>query len=282
MLNIIPELWAQEIILMLQKGLVAAAIANRDVTGVIADKGSKLHIIGAGDVNVDDYPDTEDITYQDTDDTDAELEIDIDKYFAIKVEDKDRKQAAVSWEAIYASRGGYKLRDAIDVLLLAEYANATLNNYETGSTPWQLGAAGTDVPALFASIAKQLDDADAPAAGRFVVFPPIAIQAIRLYVSGRATAWGDQIALNGQVGQFLGFDVFMSRNCTTASSVIHGLAGVRGQNIAYAQQVNPEDIESLRLEGRFATGVRGRVLAGIKTYRPATLVDVNLNETLLA
>jgi len=90
------------------------------------------------------------------------------------------------------------------------------------------------------------------------------------------------VAKNGKIANFLGYDVYMSRNCYTANSVIHGLAGIKGDNFAYAQQIDPDSIESLRLQGRMATGVRGRVLAGVKTYRPGTLIDVNLNSTLLA
>jgi len=265
-----------------KRALFAADIANRALAGAIAAKGDKLHIIGAGDVTTAAYPETADISYADPTDTDTELEINIDRYFGIKVEDKDRLQANVSWEQIYSSRGGYKLRDDIDTLLLAEYANAALDSYESSTTPWQLGVAGADVPAFFAALSKQLDDVDAPGAGRFVILPSIGIQAIRLYVAGRNTSWGDQVAQNGKVGNLLGFDIYMSRNCAVVNTTVHGLAGVKGMNIAYAQQINPGSIESLRLEGRFATGVRGRVLAGIKTYRPGTLIDVNLNTTLLA
>lgn len=282
MAHIKPELWAQEIILTLKKMLPAASVCNTNLAGDITKKGDKLHIIGAGSVSTAAYPDSENITYADPSDTDTELEIDIDQYFAIKVEDKDRKQAAVSWEQIYAGQGAYKLKDDIDTQIMLEYANAGLDSYETGTTPWQWGAAGADVPKFFAALHKQLDDAKAPRVGRYVILPSIAIQALTLYASSRNTNWGDQVTLNGFAGNMFGFEVFMSANCYTESSVVHGLAGVKGYGMAFAQQINPDDIESLRLEGRFATGVRGRVLAGVATYQSGIMVDINLNTTLLA
>jgi hypothetical protein len=104
------------------------------------------------------------------------------------------------------------------------------------------------------------------------------MQAIRRYFAGRATQLGDTVLQNGFVGQVMGLDLYMSNNCTSG----HGLAGVKQDNIALAIQIKPENFENVRLEGRFADGVRGRLLAGIKTYRTATLIDVNLNTTIMA
>lgn len=281
-MNIVPEVWAQEIKEQLQKSLVAATIADQNVAGEINKKGDVLHIITAGDVAVSDYHESDNITYEDPTDTESQLVINIDKYFAFKVEDAARKQANSPWEGIYQTRGAYKLRDSIDALLMAEYASAGLDSYETGTTAWQVGASGSEIPNLFAAIDKQLNDADAPMEGRYIILPTIGIQACKLYASSRGTTFGDTVLQNGMVGKMLGFDVFVSRNCVSGGGVVHGLAGVKGNGIAYAQQIGPEDIEPIRMEGRFASGIRGRVLGGIKTYRPGIVVDVNLNTTLLA
>lgn len=281
MTYIVPELWAQEIIRQLEKSLVGAAIANRGIAGAIETKGDILWIIAAGEVATGDYPDTDNITYEAPSDTGTYLTVNIDKYFAFKVEDKEKKQANVSWQQIYAERGGHNLRDDIDALILAEYANATLDSYETGTTAWALGTAGADVPALMAALTKQLNDAKAPQEGRYFVMPSICMQAFQLYFSSRATNLGDQVLANGFVGRAFGFDLYMSLNCA-GTTTLHGLAGAKQHSIAYAQQIDPTSVEELRLEGRMASGIRGRVLAGIKTFRPATLINVNLNATLLA
>jgi hypothetical protein len=110
----------------------------------------------------------------------------------------------------------------------------------------------------------------------------IAIQALTLYAASRATNFGDASSLNGYVGRMFGFDVYTSNKCPVVSTTVHGVAGVKGDGIAGAVAIPPTEVEEIRLEGRFASGVRARALYGWKVYRPTVLVDVNLNTTLLA
>lgn len=283
MTNIIPEVWAMEMIQLLEKSLAAAQIANRDIAGEINNVGDVLHIIGQSDVTVGNYPASGNITYNETSDTDTELVINIDKYFGLKFEDKAKIQAAFDFQSPYVRRATYKLRDEIDQLLMAEYANAGIVSYATGTTAWQFTySTCANVPNFFAKIHKELDDAYASRMGRYMIVSPAVLEAFVTYFAQRSTVFGDNIAQNGYIASAMGFDLYLSNNCVTADSKIHCMAGVKGDSIAYAQQINPESIEMLRSEGRFADLVRGRVLAGIKTYRPDTLVDVVINETAIA
>jgi hypothetical protein len=280
MTNAKQELWAKTMIALLKTKLVAEAICNPSV--VLNAATSKFHIIGAGEVTVTNYDEDTDISYQDPSDTDTEFTFNLDKYFGVMVKDTDVNQTEISWESIYADRGAYGCVKALDASVFADHAAAGLDNYETGTTPWQLGSAGADVPALFASVGAQLDAADAPQEGRYIVLPPAGIQAIRLYGASKNSSFGDQVLMNGMVGNFMGFSVFMSNNLTTVTTTIHGLAGVARENVAWKMQIDPSSIEQIRAQGRFANLIRGRIRAGHKVYRAGTLIDVNLNTTLLA
>lgn len=274
------ELWAKNMVALLKTQLVAEGICNPNV--VLNTKTSKFHIIGAGEVAIADYDEDADITYVAPADTDTEFTWNVDKYFGIFVKDTDVNQTEIPWESIYADRGAYGCMKALDGSVFADYASATLKSYETGTTPWQLGTAGADVPAFFASLHQQLDAVDAPDVGRFIVLPSVGIQAIRLYNAGKNSIWGDKVLENGVVGDFMGMSVKKSNNLTTAASTIHGLCGVEKDSIAWKVQVDPNSIEMLRAQGRFGNLVRGRVRAGHKVYRAGTLIDVCLNSTLLA
>jgi len=280
MTNAKQELWAKTIVALLKTKLVSAGICNPNV--VLNTKTSKFHIVGAGEVTVSDVNEDADLTYAEPSDTDVEFTWNVDKYFGILVKDTDTNQTEINWESLYADRGAYAAMKALDAAVFADHASLGLTNYETGTTPWQLGADGADTAKLFASVGAQLDAADAPQEGRYIVLPPAGIQAIRLYGAGKNSGFGDKMLANGQVGMFLGFQVFMSNNLTNASSVIHSFAGVAGDGIAWKVQIDPESIESMRAQGRFATLIRGRVRAGHKVYRSGITVDVNLNSTVLA
>lgn len=275
------EKWAPDMTKLLEGSLVGAAVGNLNV--VVNGAMAKCHIVGAGDVTVFDVDDDTDIEYQDVTDTDTEFEWNLDKGFGILIKDADKAQTEIDFAPIYSARGAYGLKKALDTAFLANYASAGLDSYETGTTAWQIGAAGADVPALFASILRQLEDAEMQdGAQPYLVAPPILIQGIRLYAASKNTSWGDSVTLNGMVDKFMGVDVYRSTNLTTSGGVIHALAGVTGDNIAMKTLIAPESMEQMRAQGRWGTLVRGRCKAGTKVYRSDTLIDVNLNETLLA
>lgn len=280
MTNAKQELWAKNIVSLLKTKLVAEAICNPNV--VTNPKTAKFHIVGAGEVSAGAYDEDADITYAEPSDTDIEFTWNVDQYFGILVKDTDTLQTEINWESIYADRGAYACMKALDASVFADHASAGLDSFETGSTPWQLGTAGADVPGFLAALNKQLDDADVADEGRFLVLPSIGIQALRLYFASRATPFGDVVVQNGFVGNAMGFGVYKSNNLTTANSVVHGLCGAKQDSIAWKVQVDPNSIEQLRSQGRFANLIRGRVRAGHKVYRSAALIDVNLNTTLLA
>ena len=283
MANVIPELWSTTIVEPLKEELVGAGICNMTIASRLNSQGDQFHIPLAADVSTSAYTEASTtITYEDPTDTVSTLTIDQDQYAAIKLSDEEILQAGANWQTAYAMRMAHNLADDIDEQILAQYASAGTISYETGTTDWTLGADGSGFPTLIAALHRILDNANASKRGRFVVLPSNAIEAYRLHVGAKATALGDEVTRNGVVGQYFGMDIIHSNNLTNETSTNHGLAGVRSDSIACAIQVDPSNIESLRLEGKFATGIRARAKWGSVVYRPATLIDVSLNEALLA
>lgn len=281
-MNIVPEVWAREMIEQLPKYTALADVANI-LSAEVARKGDKLHIIGADAISVNSYHASDNITYASAADTDNTLEINTDYYAAVKIEDETARQAPIDIMPVYARDMARKLAEQweADGLSVA-YQGAGLDSYETGTTPWALGSAGADVPAFLTSVNKQLDDAGAPRQGRYMILPTIGVQALTLYAASRATNFGDTASLNGYVGRMFGFDIFTSSKCAVVSTTVHGIAGIRGDGLAGAVAVPPSEVEEIRLEGRFASGIRSRALYGWKVYRSGIVVDLNLNTTLLA
>lgn len=281
-MNVVPEIWAKEIIEQLPLYTALGSVA-KIVTGEINRKGDQLHIIGADAVSVAAYPASDNITYAAAADTDNTLAIDTDYYGAVKIEDDTARQSPIDIMPIYARDIARKLAEQWEADgLAAAYANAGLNSYETGTTDWQLGTGGADVPAMLTGINKLLDDNGAPRAGRYIILPTIGVQALTLYAASKATTFGDTASTNGYVGRMFGFDVYTSNKCAVVSTTVHGVAGVKDDGIAGAIAIPPTEVEEIRLEGRFASGVRARALYGWKVFRSTVLVDVNLNTTLLA
>lgn len=288
----IPKLVLANMVIRARKNLVAAGFCNTSVTVELKEKGDRLTINTLGEVTSQDTDETTPMTYGDVESAGTDLDITMDKTVSLKIKDKEKAQIAASGqslEAAYAARMIYVLNDDIDQLVLGKHGDCA-NFYETGTTPWQWGATAADVPAFFAAGHKTMDDANCEGTGRFMCLPNVAIQGIRLYLSGRQTNMGDAAVRPGLAFNepIYGFWIFQSPNCVTVSTTVHGIMGnmpdigegVPG-GIALAVQINP-NIEKLRLEGFWADGLRARATAGACVFKADRVFDVNLNTSLLA
>lgn len=281
--NILPEVWRNVVLAGLRKDLPAEMVCNTRFKEEVWGKGDTLHILGLGTLTDNDYG-AGNITYEDITDTDTTLLIDKSRYVAFKDEDAEKAKTNVDYMTELMTDMGYQLGDYWDGLVMAEYANAGLDSYSTGTTAWEItNGTAANLPALMGGIKRQLKAANAPAGDVYFIAPPEIEEAITLYFGskGPGSDYSDQYSQNANyAGRFFGVNVFSSNNCVTASSVTHGLAGVVGTSIALADDVITD--EAIRLEGRIATGYRALSIGGIKTYRSAISIDVNLNETVIA
>ncbi len=272
------EVWATSIQGLLENASVANAVANRNV--VPNDAGDKFHILGISDVSVAAYTQGSGLTYNDPTGTDVEFTFNIDNVVPLVAYDKDVQQSSVDWQMLYADRAGHKLRDAFDAAVFADYASAA--DLNDGVDAFTVGTDASGVPAMFARIAKILNEANLPQEGRYVVIDPAMKEAIDIWASSKGSSFGDQVSINGFAGNLFGLNVYVSNNLTTATSVVHGLAGVRGWGLATADLINPEDVEVIRDKDEYANFIRTRHVAGHKIYKATEIFDLQVADAPLA
>lgn len=276
-----PTIWAANILAVLQKDLVFASpmITNRNYEGLISGEGDRVKILQIGDVDVNDYDENTDITYQNVSGAAQWLDIDQKKVFAIKIDDIDDVQSNVDLMAAYSQQAAYKISDTVDTSIAGLYVNAGITtNLGTTAAPLTVTAADSTggnvgVLELLRRIGTALDKNKVPNAGRYVVMSPdiawrLAERNVQLY----NVMQSQQAADNGFVGNFYGFNIFKSNNVadvgTTAAPKQKIVAGT---NIAitFASQISK--IETLRLQGGFKSAVRGLYVYGRKVVRPEAL-----------
>jgi len=281
--NVLPEVWRNVVLAGLRKNLPAELICNKKFKEEVWGKGDTLHILGLGALTDKEYEGTT-ITYEALSDTDTTLLINKQQYVAFVDEDAVKAKTNVEYKTELMTDAGYQLGDYWDNLVMAEYANAGLDSFATGSTPWQITfQTAANLPSLFGALKRQLKVANAPVGEVYFIAPPQIEEAITLYYGnkGPGSNLSDAYAQNANfMGKYFGVNVFTSNNCVTGSSVTHGLAGVMGTSIALANDVITD--EAIRLEGIFGTGTRMLSIGGVKTYRSAISIDVNLNEVVIA
>jgi len=269
--NFVPEVWAAELLVALEKSLVYAApgVVNRDYEGEISQFGDTVHITGLAEPTINTYTPHTDINIEDVDDNTQALLINQAKYFAFEVDDLERRQARNGGAVLteQARKAAYKLRDTADQYVASLMAAATTPGSEVSIS------SSSEAYDLLVDLSVALDEANVPSEGRWVIVTP-AFHG-HLLKDSRFVAAGDAAAAstraNGVVGTAAGFTVRKSNNApagaTTGKLIIAGYPGAT----TYAEQI--VSTEAFRMEKRFADGVKGLHLYGSKVVRPTALAS---------
>lgn len=275
--NYIPELWSARLLANLDKNLVLgnAPIINRDWEGEIKNVGDTVHIQRPGAIAVNAYnPASTTVSYETPTSTTRALVIDQDQYFAFQVDDLAQVQANVELVDRYTQRAAYALADKIDQFIAALYTDSS-----AGDVPLTL-ASGDYYEALVQA-GQNLDEKNVPRAGRWHVTNPAGYAALLKHDAFiHATASGDSVLRTGQVGSVAGFTIYVSNNLVTVDGeggdpdTVKGLYGTDAA-ITFAQQLLGSP-EAIRLEGKIADAVRGRVAYGAKVVEPNALGTITL------
>lgn len=275
-----PTIIGQELVQVLEKSLVSAAVCNRSYEGEVRDMGSAVKICGVSALSSANY--TGSVSYSALDVTSATMNIDIARYVAFDLDDVNATQSAPDLWTPYVQNAGYTLASYIDSKVLEEAGtNAGNNSYRTGTTAWTAGSSGAYIPKMFADIHAKLDAANVPQANRYVIVNPSVRQGLQIWAAGKDSQFASGVQQNGFMGQFMGLNVFVSNNLDAdGSSQPQAVAGSAGLGIALVVQLTKSEI--VRRDAAFADAYRALVLAGTKAYQTAALVRVILSATFLS
>jgi hypothetical protein len=286
--NFSPTLYSKKAQLAFRKTSVVQAVTNTDYYGEISEFGDTVRIIKEPDITVNAYQRGTTVTAQDLQDDDITLTVDQANYFAFRVDDIEKSQSHVNWEALASSRAGYKMRDAMDSEVLthmtAQVPTAQLEG--DASTPATIGHGTQDFSPIqmINRFGRFLDMNDVPEEGRWLVCDPVFLELLRdenskLLDSDYAQEESN-ILRNGMVTRrpVYGFTLYKSRNLPVEGSGAMASGSGNGNwllaghmsSTATAEQINKT--ESYRDPDTFADVVRGLHLYGRSVLRTEALV----------
>lgn len=287
--NFVPELWSAAIQLPFEKGLVFGqpTIANRKYEGQIRQMGDAVNITTIGDPTIRPYDKDSDITVEDVTDGTLKLTIDQGDYFAFRVNDVDKVQAAGDFQGPATQRASYGLKDKVDLYIASlfnltapnggPHADNRLGNVSVinGTGTGKAGSGQTTAWNVLVDLQNRLNKKSVPTDGRYAVIDPDFLSALEHDPRfSRVDASGSSETLrNGMVGRAAGFDILVSNNTVKASSRSLVVAGIPDA-LSFANQL--VETEALRSQARFADIVRGLNVYGAKITRPDGLATANV------
>lgn len=280
-----PEIWSREVIRNFDANSVMMGIVNTKYEGEIRAAGDAVKIQTLGSVSVGSYTAQTDMTTL-TNLTPATQTLNIDqmKYFAFEVDDVEQAQSNVDFLSGYTARAGVAMANAIDALLLAEYANAH-TTVGTDAVPIDLSSTAIDVYDQIIDLNTYLDEHYIPTVDRYLVVPPRVAAVMKkndLFVQASQSGDGGALLRTGQIGQIAGMTIVVSSNIasvdhdsSTSTPNIFPCLALTKDAITFAMQLTK--VEAVRPSLRFTTIVKGLAVFGYKTVVPTAMVAWKVN-----
>jgi hypothetical protein len=230
-----PTYWSKIMGIKLYKKNVFRNIASFREEAVLTN-GQKVDRPYRADIYVQPYVKGTALTAQDITATSDQLTV--DKVFAslIYVDDVDKIQnkwdAASAWSDEVVTRLSNQI-DA-DCLYLATSANDTvdyndLDSAQTAGLPIVLTT--SNVLNMFAVTSRKLSVNNVDGANRFFVISPQVKQVLLTYLAGRESILGDRTGEAGNIGRYMGFDLYESNNLTAVVRITPSASPTDGQTL---------------------------------------------------
>lgn len=254
--------------------------------GEISSYGDTVNIVREPQIDVYDY--TRGATITNTALTDEELVLIVDqaKAFQFKIDDIENRFSNINWQSLASDNAAYKLKDAMDVNVLAAMKAGALaaNNYGSTTDVIDVGFGSGEVDPLdvLARQARLLDEQNVPEENRWFVAEPKFYEELAKTSSKLLSVdynQGDGGLKNGLIasGQLRGFKMYKSQNLPsftpTGTSAAFGAQKIcmAGHMSATACASALTTVETVRDTTTFADIVRGLLVWGRKVLRPESL-----------
>lgn len=232
-----PEYWSKRMQIIRFKEPVYRAITSMEERSTLND-GDVVHRPFRSKLRNVAYSKGTAITINDVTTTDESLTVNVARVAPFYVDDLDKVQN--KWDAAnkFADDAGRILELFIDGDVLGEYANADLSidDGDIGGTSGNAAVISTsNITKLFAAASKKLTRNNVSTAKRFAVITPSVHQILVERLEGKDTALGDSTGMNGNVGKYMGFDLFVSNQVAYTST--------------WTPADNPSDGDTVTIEG---------------------------------
>lgn len=241
-----------------------------------------VKILAVGDPTIGNYTGKNPINYEEMSDDSQDLVIDVQKYFAFRVNDVDKAQSVPGLPEKYQQKAMKALalaREKFVGALVAGKAQSSADA-EAGNTNYKDGAV-TIITAESNSkehIKEAIDEAIVTLREKnfdnsgIVEIDPRNYKTFKNELIELKTA-NDELIKRGVVGEYDGFDVKSTNNIYQDSEYTYAI--VRSNKaIAFAAQIN--EVEAGRMEGYFSDYVRGLDTYGGKIIAQDELVCVKI------
>lgn len=238
-----------------------ASITEVITTPPTSVEGKTMKFNKAGSVAIKDYAGS--VAWDEIATTDVDLNMDQKKYFAFTVDDVDKVQAAGDLVDAHVQNASAGVQENTDSYVLGLYTDAHADNL-IGDDTTPIALDKTNVYDYIVDLGTKLNKKKAPKSDRYVT---INSDVLGLLSKDDRFTRQPVVLENGVVeGQKInGLQVVVSEELNAVGGKLHIVANHKGA-IGYGKQI--DEMEAMRLQDKFADGIRGLAVYGGTVLRP--------------
>ncbi|WP_139692542.1 phage major capsid protein [Sporolactobacillus terrae] len=257
----IPTLWEARLLANFHNTSVADLITTAP-TEILP--GNKVRFNRVSSVAVKDYEGS--VSYDGLTTPNVDLNLDQKKYFAFKVNDVDKIQAAGDVLDATTVEAAATLQEVVDKFVLSQYTGADADNL-IGTDEAPISLTKTNAYDSIVDLGTKLSKKRVPRQGRYVV---VNSEVLGLLSKDDRFTRIPEILASGVVNNATinGMTIVVSEDVTNAAGKYKFLA-LHQSAIGYGKQL--DEVEALRLQDDFADSVRGLCVHGATVLRPEAL-----------
>lgn len=280
----IPRLYATKLLVAFYAATVFGAIATTEHEDQLQKFGDTLRIRSLPEIQSKDYVKGQDLEIQTPEGGYVDLEINKGKYWAIAINDLDKKQIDVDYVTKWSEHASNKQKIAIDADILADiYGDVHADNKGTSagalSGDINLGTSGTPLSLTKDNIVDKivecgvvLDEQNVPDESRWVLLPSWACGLLKTSDIKDASLTGDgkSTLRNGRIGMIDRFEIYQTNQLekNSSDSAVNAMFGQK-EALAFASQMT--NTETLKNPNDFGDIIRSLQAFGYKVIKPEAM-----------
>jgi hypothetical protein len=207
---LVPELWAQESLVILEENMVMAGLVHRDFSPEVAKFGDYVHTRRPGTFSVKRKTDTDTVTNQDAVATDVQVPLDQHMYVSFTIKDGEASKSFKDLVEMYLQPAAMEIASSVDRVLCGQ-AHRFLAN-RVGSLTEMSSTTSKDT---LLEGRELLNENKAHVAGRNLVISPgceTELLKTELFISAEKRGDAGTALREASLGRVLGFDTYMDQN----------------------------------------------------------------------
>lgn len=224
------------------------------------------------------------VTIQDLTNTDETLVVNTAEVFPFYIDDLDQLQSNYRFINEFADDAGIQLVNFLDGDILAEYVNAgsiiddAVINPGTGVSGNGIALDLSNVQKIFSTSKARLRRKNVAKGGMFGVITPDVEQVLTDYLAGKNSNLGDSTSLNGHIGHYYGFDLYVSNNVTWTGTITIATQPNDGDTVTFKTYDIYGIVQTITFTFKTTLGVTaGNVLIGANAAAANTNLTAALN-----